>query len=599
MQKRRLGPGCILAAAMIWLAYAFPTFSQTAAPASQPRATSTSVDEITALKQQLAEQQKMLEKMQTAMAALEKRLDEATSASGSAKPVASATLQAAAVPAAETSTPSRPASLGQVASLAPVVPAGPVIPATVLAPSPVPGDAPVTQDEMEGYTKKVDSLDKAMASLNKGLAGFKFSGDLRFRTDGILRTFNSFASQQQNVRERYRLRLNINKDVTDQFGFHMQLSTGTAQNPTTLDSDFGYVNTRGPIWLSEYYADYHPNKNFSLRAGKMEEVFADGSKFLFDDDVRFNGMQEIAKTTTSSKAVSSIAFMAGQYILTNPNTTVPSAKSCTPAPPQTITITTVPTTITVPAAPTSLSSACIFYQAGYAPLTRVRDADLFDQGVQAEGKFNDKWGDKLVVNYQVYRNPNQLLIATNSSGAATLVNGNYGLGIAGGVGQPGNGTTTNGGFILTASSYHIGRFGYQISRKGNPGPAQSWPVTLDVQGAHNFGADFYGNAAMAQISAGSASGMGHVRLLYGFFYKQANSMMSEVTDDDIGIGVGTNMKAHMFRFDLGLAKSLQWQNIFYIMQPLAPNDPARDFYVPLQLGANNTYRFQSQFQFSF
>jgi len=92
---------------------------------------------------------------------------------------------------------------------------------------------------------------------------------------------------------------------------------------------------------------------------------------------------------------------------------------------------------------------------------------------------------------------------------------------------------------------------------------------------------------------------GDARLMYGYFIKDANSMISEVTDDDIGTGVGTNIRAHMIRFDLGLAKFLQWQNILFIQDELSPNDPARNFFVPLQRGANTSYRIHSQFVFSF
>ena len=53
------------------------------------------------------------------------------------------------------------------------------------------------------------------------------------------------------------------------------------------------------------------------------------------------------------------------------------------------------------------------------------------------------------------------------------------------------------------------------------------------------------------------------------------------------------MRTSGFRFDLGLAKFLQWQNIFYIQNEISPNDPARHFYVPLPQGTPTQYRMES------
>jgi len=76
-------------------------------------------------------------------------------------------------------------------------------------------------------------------------------------------------------------------------------------------------------------------------------------------------------------------------------------------------------------------------------------------------------------------------------------------------------------------------------------------------------------------------------------------MISQITDDDVGTGTGVNLKTHMIRFDLGLNKYLAWQNILFIQNELAGNDPARNFYVNLQRGTNTQYRYQGQLQFTF
>jgi hypothetical protein len=66
---------------------------------------------------------------------------------------------------------------------------------------------------MQQYTRKVADLAGKMDGALKNLAGFEFSGDFRFRADVQARSGNSIAGPLQNVRSRYRLRLNVEKEL--------------------------------------------------------------------------------------------------------------------------------------------------------------------------------------------------------------------------------------------------------------------------------------------------------------------------------------------------------------------------------------------------
>jgi hypothetical protein len=55
----------------------------------------------------------------------------------------------------------------------------------------------------------------------------------------------------------------------------------------------------------------------------------------------------------------------------------------------------------------------------------------------------------------------------------------------------------------------------------------------------------------------------------------------------------------MIRLDLGLNKYMAWQNLLFIQNELAGDDPTRNFYVNLQRGTSTQYRYQSQLQFTF
>ncbi len=154
----------------------------------------------------------------------------------------------------------------------------------------------------------------------KTVSGFQFSGDFRFRLDAQLRSGNAVAPPLQNVRGRYRLRMNVDKDLDPRFRFHMQLATGALNNPITNDQDMGGMAVKHPFSISEAYVDFHPNSKFSLRGGRMEDVFADSMRFLWDDDVRFNGFQQTVKLplAANSLGLTSVEFRAGEYILSNP-----------------------------------------------------------------------------------------------------------------------------------------------------------------------------------------------------------------------------------------------------------------------------------------
>jgi hypothetical protein len=110
-----------IALAVLMLAPAtVPCFGQSTAQQPVVGATkSSAADEVALLKQQLAEQQKQLEKVQANMAEMKARLDRAESASQD-----SHGAQTASGATAGSVGPGKPASVGQVASLTPIVPKG-------------------------------------------------------------------------------------------------------------------------------------------------------------------------------------------------------------------------------------------------------------------------------------------------------------------------------------------------------------------------------------------------------------------------------------------------------------------------------------------
>jgi hypothetical protein len=404
----------------------------------------------------------------------------------------------------------------------------------------------------------------------KSVNGFQFSGDFRLRLDAQLRSGNDVAPPLQNVRSRYRLRLNLDKELDPRFRFHMQLSTGPYSNPITNDQDMAGITAKHPFSISEAYVDYRPTGRVTLRAGRSEEVFADNMRFLWDDDVRFNGFQQTVRLplATNPLGFASLEIRAGEYILSNPAVYI-------------------------------LSASSPYVAAGYQPGQKVRSSNLFHPGAVLRGNLGSKWSQQVMGGVQIYRNQNQIQLASTAGGFPVLVSNSLGLALSGPPGGTGNATTTPGGAMFTAPDFHVSQLGYRIERKGLRLGGRDLPAWLDFQVSRNHGAPSLRDAFMVSANLGSVRQLGDVRGLYQFALKDANSMISQFTDDDLGTGSGVNLAVHAFRIDIGLARFLQWQNLLFLQHQRRASNPSEQLFVPLARGANQTIRYLGQLAFTF
>jgi hypothetical protein len=398
------------------------------------------------------------------------------------------------------------------------------------------------------------------------------------RFDGIFRKAEpnppaGFAAvtHQQNARMRYRLRLNLDTDIDSKLSLHTQLATGPLNNPLTMDQDFGQTTTRHPFLISEAWVDYHPNKALQLQGGRVQEIFADNSRFLFDDDVRFNGFNEkyVLSFKNNGLKVSSLELRAGQYILSNPNVAIVTAGS--------------------PLA-----------QAGAIVGSTGRSSNLFHQGLLLNQKYNDRWSGQFGGDLQLYRNPNQIQLASTANGVALIVQNGLGIALSGPVTGTGNATTTAGGAIYTARNFQIARLTYRLNWAGFKSGSHAYPVTFNLQAARNVGIGLSErDAVLAALQIGRVTQRGDMAFLYVYSSKGANALISQVTDDDLGTGSGVNIRTNHFRFDYGLAKKVTLQSLLFIQSELRNSGDFPNFFVPLNGFTPRQYRIQEQIVFTF
>jgi len=439
-------------------------------------------------------------------------------------------------------------------------------------------DQPAAATAAGNQSPTIDDRVRKLESKVLAIGPFRFSGDFRLRFDGIFRKADTtppagFAplTHQQNARVRYRLRLNFDTDVDSKISFHGQLATGPANNPLTMDQDFGETTARHLFLISEAWIDFHPNRAVSLQGGRVQEVFADNSRFLFDDDIRFNGFNEkyVWSFKKNSLRVSSLELRAGQYIFSNPNVAIVTAGS--------------------PLA-----------QAGAVVNSTGRSSNLFHQGLLLNQKYNDRWSSQLGGDVQLYRNPNQIQLASTANGVALIVQNGLGIALSGPVAGTGNATTTSGGAIYTARNFEIARVTYRLNWAGFKSGGRTYPVAFNIQAARNVGVGLKERDAMlASFQVGRVANSGDMAFLYVFSTKGANALISQVTDDDLGTGTGVNIRTNHFRFDYGLAKKVTLQSLLYIQRELRNSGDFPNFFVPLNAFTPRQYRLQEQIVFTF
>jgi len=431
---------------------------------------------------------------------------------------------------------------------------------------------------IQNQTPSVEDRVKKIEGKVQAIGPFRFSGDFRLRFDGIFRKADptpptGFASltHQQNARMRYRLRLNFDTDIDSKVSFHGQLATGPINNALTMDQDFGETTARHPFFISEAWVDYHPRKSIQLQAGRLQEIFADNSRFLFDDDIRFNGFNEkyVVSFKNNGLKVSSLELRAGQYIFSNPNVAIVTAGS--------------------PLA-----------QAGAIIGSTGRNSNLFHQGLLLNQKYNDRWNSQIGGDVQLYRNPNQIQLASTANGVALIVQNGLGLTLSGPMTGTGNATTTSGGAIYTARNFQIARITYRLNWAGFQAGGRTYPVSFNIQAARNVGIGINERDAMlAALQVGKVANRGDMAFLYVFSIKGANAMISQVTDDDLGTNTGVNLRTHHLRFDYGLARKISLQSLLYIQRELHNSGDFPNFFVPLNAFTPRQYRIQEQIVFTF
>lgn len=435
--------------------------------------------------------------------------------------------------------------------------------------------------DLSQRVKNVEEENAALSDRLKKLGPVTFNGEFRLYFDSLTRPASQGAPRVSNIRGRYLLHLDFKAPIHRALSVQGRLSTAPLSNPLTDIQDFGAGVAKHPFFLSEAFVDFHPNPYVTLQGGRLDSPFNDRSRFLFDLDTRFNGTNEIFRLPLKNKpwGITRIQWMAGQYTFTNPNFP-----------------------IILPGTPSTGANATpsqALLAAGALVGTQPRASQLFQQGMTIDQTIAGALTQQLVTDVQLYRNPNQLRLLSTPAGSF-LIGTTLGLAPFGVFPSPGNATTTPNGATLTAASFHIAHLSYTLRHSGIEFVGRTLPFFFNVQWARNVGPIRSDRDALAAIvSAGRSNEAGDVRLLYAFYLKQANSLISEVTENDIALGSNVNMAAHLIRAEVALAHGVVFANNFIFSSFLRDSNPADRFFVPFGRAVPTQFRYQGILQFRF
>jgi hypothetical protein len=129
------------------------------------------------------------------------------------------------------------------------------------------------------------------------LLKIKVNADFRYRHELIAAQQYDAAGRKADTpdrnRERIRLRLGISYNVNPKFDIITRFATSTfssgAGDPVSTNQDLTNASAPKPFWVDRAYADYHPNTNLAVRAGRFAVPY-EGTDLLWDADLNLEGI---------------------------------------------------------------------------------------------------------------------------------------------------------------------------------------------------------------------------------------------------------------------------------------------------------------------
>jgi hypothetical protein len=387
------------------------------------------------------------------------------------------------------------------------------------------------QDFNNNFTNSFDKAFGKITGMPDWVTGYKLYGDFRGRYDKMS-TDNpgtKSLSAQDRDRLRYRLRVGLLVNMTDDMQVGFRLGSGDTGSALSNNQTLQDNGTKKPVWIDAAYGKWTPLHDdpwmLAMTIGKMDQPFQ-SSYMLFDPDYTPEGAA--LQTGYKFNAHQSLALNTAAFVLDEM-----AASSRDPF----------------------LYGAQLIWNANWTPkIASSLGVSVFD-----------------IVNKE----------ALGLSGGANPPNIN-----AGGVPNNNEGNTRDGyGNLIYNYNPVVVSASATYTLDSFPLYKGKFPIKLSGEYMNNPGAPDHNEGAWAGITFGKSGKRGTWDVSYRYQYLEADAWYDEMVDDDnvvfysntttalaknsfIG---GTNIKGHLIKFNYSITDALTFSLTSYLNELIKPN----------------------------
>lgn len=183
----------------------------------------------------------------------------------------------------------------------------------------------IKKEAQKASTEQERNLEEKMAKKTPNwIKNLKFQGDMRarYQSENI-----EDDNKPQRDRGRFRLRFGAETSPVENFSLGFGLASGSDDDPRSTNQTMGNLFSKKNIWIDYAYGQYRPTSWLNFTAGRFVNPIWQPFEFLWDNDIRLEGVTGIVKT----KPLDNLGFFlsSGYLVLDEKNNTFGSSTNGT------------------------------------------------------------------------------------------------------------------------------------------------------------------------------------------------------------------------------------------------------------------------------
>ncbi len=144
----------------------------------------------------------------------------------------------------------------------------------------------VNAEQQESIDRTIDTLAQTRAGIGPWVSAFTWKGDLRYRNE----TIDQANTLTERNRDRVRARFGFVAKVNDTVKVEVQATTTEGFDSRSSNQTLTNANARKALDLDTAYAEWSPNAQWKLTAGKMKYPWMRTASYFYDNDINPEGV---------------------------------------------------------------------------------------------------------------------------------------------------------------------------------------------------------------------------------------------------------------------------------------------------------------------